>query len=344
MKKHSAVSRLKRTPSRPASKPPLHPIANRKPEIFLASSLESREVLTHVARFVKESGGVPRPWHEAFPASEIMLESLIEASRKVDGALVVASADDQVIMREETVWAMRDNVVFEFGIFMSALSRTRAALIYTESEKGEVKLPKDVDGLTHLRYTPGKPAQNMYAVKKWMKRFFTESIHKTLPSPTGGHYKWEDVHRGLGHIQDEMERTKFHPDLVLGLGRSGGVVGGILASSLGSIPIRLWDLKYTKDKNVVDVAFSEDIPQFPAKTKRVLVIEGATTSGQTPKKAKEFLVKKFPKIEFKFVVLIQSVTSIFHADYYAYEELGALEPLPWHGRRSRTFLRLDSPN
>lgn len=338
MKKHGAVSRQKRTASGPSSQPALHPIAGRKPLIFLASSTESRKALNDIALFVEASGGKSLPWPEAFPVGQYPLESLIEASRKVDGALILASADDKVIQRGKPVWTPRDNILVELGIFVSALSRTRAALVYAVPDEVQVRLPSDLNGLTYLRYDPDMPAHNEKKVCEWMARFFTESLREGLPSPTGGHYSWHEVIRGLEHIQNELERNGFRPDLVLGLGRSGGVVGGILTSLLASIPLRLWDLRYTEGKNVVDVEFSDGTPQFPAGTKRVLVIEGATTSGQTPKKAKELLAKKFPKIDFRFAVLIQSVQSAFVADYYAYLETGALAPLPWHGPLSRTFL------
>ena len=338
MKKQDTISRKKQSASAPSARPVPHPIAGRKPLIFLASSIESGKVLKEVALLVETCGGKPLPWPEAFPVGQYPLESLIEASRKVDGALVLASADDKLVHRGKAVWTPRDNILVEVGIFVSALSRLRAALVYAAPAGVQVKLPSDLGGLTYLRYDPDLPAHNEKRLREWMARFFTASLREGLPSPTGGHYSWPDVTRGLEYIQNELERNGFCPDLVLGLGRSGGVIGGILASLLGSIPLWLWDLQYTKSRNTVDVEFSTLPTQFPPGTKRVLVVEGATTSGQTPRKAQELLAKKFPKVDFRFAVLIQSVQSAFVADFYAYLETGALGPLPWHGPNSRTFL------
>jgi len=200
----------------------------------LASSTESGKTLRDVALLVEACGGKPLPWPEAFPVGQYPLESLIEASRKVDGALVLASADDRVIQRGKPVWTPRDNVLIEVGIFVSALSRTRVALVYAAPAEVQLQLPSDLNGLTYLRYDPDMPTHNEKKVREWMARFFTESLPEGLPSPTGGHYSWREVTRGLEHIQNELERDGFRPDLVLGLGRSGGVVGGILASLLGS--------------------------------------------------------------------------------------------------------------
>jgi predicted nucleotide-binding protein len=230
------------------------PIAGRKPLIFIASSVESGKVLRDISRAVEACGGKPLPWPEAFPVGQYALESLIEASRKVDGALILASADDKAVKRGKVVWIPRDNILVEIGIFVSALSRLRAALVYVAPAGVQVGLPSDLNGLTYLRYDPDLPAHNEKQIREWMARFFTESLREGLPTPTGGHYSWHEVNRGLEYIQDELERDNFRPDIVLGLGRSGGVVGGILASLLGSIPIRLWDLKYREDKNVVEVS------------------------------------------------------------------------------------------
>jgi predicted nucleotide-binding protein/hypoxanthine phosphoribosyltransferase len=316
-----------------------HRFSGRKPEIFLASSSESVEILHKIAELIKTCGGKPLLWTEAFPVGEFQLESLLKTSRKVDGALVLACADDKLLRRGEPAWTPRDNIVFEMGLFVSALSPSRVALVSVKSGKAKPIFPTDLAGLTYLHYDVKKPEQNEEHIRRWMSSFFVQPLHGDLPLPKGGKYTWLEVDKGLEYIQNKMSRDAFIPNAILGLGRSGGVVGGILASLLGSIPLRLWDIHYSKGKHSVAVEFQGNQPLFPPKTKRVLVIEGATTGGQTPKMAMELLQLKFPDIEFRFAVLIQSVQSFFTADYCAYRETEALKPLPWHGPLSRTFLK-----
>ena len=265
MKCDEMKKNAKRQQSRPqaSSSPELpHPIAGRKPLIFLASSTESKKAPNDVALLVEIAGGKPLRWPEAFPVGEFPLESLIKASRKVDGALILASADDKVIRRGKSIWTPRDNVLVEIGIFVSALSRNAAALVYVALADVQVKLPSNLDGLAYLRYDPDMRTHNEKGIQEWMSRFFTDSIPVSLPSPTGGHYSWRDVMRGLEHIQNELERNGFRPDVMLGIGRSGGVVGGILASLIGSIPLRIWDIQYTEGQNGVDVEFLSCNPTF----------------------------------------------------------------------------------
>ncbi len=338
MKKMDQTSKQNSNDGSRTAKHKVYPITGRKPEIFLASSNESLETLHAIAGLVKKYGGKPLIWPEAFPIGEYQLDSLINASRKVDGALILASADDKLMKRGTPTWTPRDNILFKMGLFLSALSKDRAALVHVQSGKFELKLPSDLAGLTLLKYDAENPIQNEKNILKWMSSFYTESLHAGLPSPKGGKYSWHEVNQGLEYIQNKMGEIKFRPDVILGLGRSGGVVGGILASLLGSIPLRLWDLHYTKGKRSVYVDFPESQPILPPDTKRVLIIEGATTSGQTPIKAMESLGKYFPDTDFRFAVLIQSVQSAFTADFYVYLETGSLKPLPWHGPLSRTFL------
>jgi len=78
-----------------------------------------------------------------------------------------------------------------------------------------------------------------------------------------------------------MESKKYKPDVVLGLGRNGGVVGGILASFLDSMPLMLLDTEYSKKKSKLHVEFRSDCLVLPKSVKTVLVIEGTTTGGTT---------------------------------------------------------------
>jgi hypoxanthine phosphoribosyltransferase len=293
-----------------------------------------------IAYYIESSGGKALRWPDAFPAGNYPLESLIEASRTVDGALIIASPDDQGIRRDEMGWVPRDNVLVELGIFLSALSRHKAGLVSVSGEEGKPTLPSDLDGLTHIPFDKDIEVQNERAIKAWFSRF-TEGETRpvsTLPTPKSGRYSWDDVMRGIGHIQEAMMRDEYVPDLVLGLGRSGGVVGGLLASHLGSLPFRVLDLEYSESKRELKVEFSGIPLDLPEEIKKVLVIEGATTGGTTPRYAEALLKKNVPEVEFRFAFLIQGETSHFTGDYYAFLESRPLAPLPWHGPRSKAYL------
>jgi CRP/FNR family cyclic AMP-dependent transcriptional regulator len=51
---------------------------------------------------------------------------------------------------------MRDNVLFELGLFMGKLTRYRTILIHPRVK--DLKIPSDLQGLTLIPYEPGDDA------------------------------------------------------------------------------------------------------------------------------------------------------------------------------------------
>ena len=96
-------------------------------------------------------------WSEGvFKVTNYTLETLESEVDQADFAIAIAHGDDIAEIRE-TEWPVpRDNVIFELGLFMGRLGRSRAILMEPREEK--VKLPSDVAGVTTIgyRYSPGK--------------------------------------------------------------------------------------------------------------------------------------------------------------------------------------------
>ncbi len=189
------------------------------------------------------------------------------------------------------------------------------------------------------------PAQNENVIAGRMDQFVKAATYRQtlLPAPKNGRYSWGDTRRGLEHIQVAMEQDNFIPDIIVGLGRSGGVVGGILACLMGSLPIDLLDLHYTRKDKAYRVEFRTESFKLPEDAKKVLVIEGATTAGTTLTTASKLLADQYPGIEFRYAVLIQSEASQFTCNYYAFSERKKILSLPWHGTRSKKYLFLVRP-
>lgn len=313
---------------------------SRRPTVFLASSTEASSVMRDIALLVERAGGVPRQWTESFQVGSFTLESLLEASRSVDAALIIASPDDSGVVRGESYFVPRGNVLVELGIFLRALGPKKAALVYVEKDGCELRLPSDLNGLTHLAYNESTPLENERRVGNWLRSIgASRSVTEMLPPPEDARYQWDHVSSGIQLLVRKMAEDHYEPDAVLGLGRSGGIVGGLIASLLGSIPLGLLDLKYSEGKHELQVHFRKEHINIPADAKRVLVVEGATTGGITPSKAKRLLEDLFPDIEFRFAFLIRLETSQFRGDYVAYVQSKPIESLPWHGPKSVTVLK-----
>jgi predicted nucleotide-binding protein len=128
---------------------------NDYPKLFIISSTEAldvaREVQAHLERDVFST-----VWNEGvFFAGGYSLEALEKAVDESDFAVAVAQADDIIETRGEKHATLRDNVLFELGLFMGKLTRHRAILIHPRVTG--LKLPSDLHGLTLASYSLGQP-------------------------------------------------------------------------------------------------------------------------------------------------------------------------------------------
>ena len=147
------------------------PVKNQKPRIFVGASTEGANVDRHVRAILENLQADVIGWREVFQAGDHPLEVLLEVPRSVDGALFVATPDDITFFRGREVMTLRDNVLFELGIFLSQLGRRRAALVLASLPDGRsARLPSDLSGITALMFEPDKPASNERLLKDWIDR------------------------------------------------------------------------------------------------------------------------------------------------------------------------------
>jgi len=131
----------------------LIPPPNEFPKLFIISSAEALDVARAI-RGALENEVFSTIWDEGvFFAGGYSLESLEKAVSESDFAVAIAQPDDIVESRGSRQSTLRDNVLFELGLFMGKLGRHRALLIHPHM--AGLKLPSDLQGLTLLRYAPG---------------------------------------------------------------------------------------------------------------------------------------------------------------------------------------------
>lgn len=128
--------------------------------VFVMSSVEALPVTRLLEQHFEHDQFLTIVWgHGVFRASNYTLDDLEKQLEISDFAIAVAHADDLVISRGDEWPAMRDNVVFELGMFIGFLGRQRAFLM--EPREDKLKLPSDLAGLTTVsyRYVPGEDAR-----------------------------------------------------------------------------------------------------------------------------------------------------------------------------------------
>jgi len=125
-----------------------------KPKIFIGSSVEGLNVayalqqnLTHDAESTVWDQGV-------FELSNTTIESLNQILDFVDFAIFVFSPDDVTVMRGAVSPSIRDNVLFELGLFIGKLGRKR--VFYIVPDGTDVHIPTDLVGVTPGTYNPNR--------------------------------------------------------------------------------------------------------------------------------------------------------------------------------------------
>lgn len=120
----------------------------RLPSLFLGSSSEGLEIASALQVEVSRFCNVDRWDQGALEPSGNALSSLIGKANSYDFAVLLATPDDSTISRGAKIESVRDNIVFEFGLFTGLLGLERTYLLATSS----AKLPSDLLGLTRLAY------------------------------------------------------------------------------------------------------------------------------------------------------------------------------------------------
>lgn len=134
--------------------------ARERVRVFVMSSVEALPVTRLLVQHFEHDPFLTIVWdHGVFRASNYTLDELERQLEQADFAIAVAHADDMVISRGDEWPAMRDNVVFELGMFIGFLGRRRAFLM--EPREDKLRLPSDLAGLTTVpyRYVKGPDAR-----------------------------------------------------------------------------------------------------------------------------------------------------------------------------------------
>ena len=135
-----------------------------KIKVFIMSSSEALPIVDLLIKQFAHDPFLAVAWKNGvFRASNYTLDELEEQLDDSDFAIAVAHQDDVVITRGDEWPTVRDNVVFELGMFMGRLGRRRAFLM--EPRNADLKLPSDLAGMTTIpyRYEPGKDAEHVIA-------------------------------------------------------------------------------------------------------------------------------------------------------------------------------------
>ncbi len=120
-----------------------HPPPREKAAIFIASSSEGQRFAECIYSALRRSDFVPHLWARGvFEAGKTTIEDLVREANECDFAVIVTSRDDVTFSRGTLKTSPRDNVIFELGLFMGALSRERTFVLVPRGV--DFKVPSDL--------------------------------------------------------------------------------------------------------------------------------------------------------------------------------------------------------
>jgi hypothetical protein len=123
-----------------------------KPRVFIGSSQESERIARAVQSNLQDLEVIV--WSQgAFRLSISGLDNLLEALPRFDFGIFVFMPEDVVVQRGKELPAVRDNLLFELGLFLGRLG-PRRSFIVAPSSLEDLHLPSDLRGITRAGFNP----------------------------------------------------------------------------------------------------------------------------------------------------------------------------------------------
>lgn len=200
-----------------------------KPSLFIGSSSEGLEVAREVELHLQDVAEVTI-WNEGlgiFKLGNSYLESLINSLDNFDFAILILTPDDLVTSRDISSQGPRDNVMFELGLFMGRLGRSRTFVIY-DSDK-EIKIPSDLSGIHTATFHSKRVVENLTAALSPACTLIRKTIKSLGILPDRNTEKLQQATTQVQNVSTSMEQ------LIELLARSRLLELDITANMFGSL-------------------------------------------------------------------------------------------------------------
>jgi hypothetical protein len=133
-----------------------------KPRVFIGSSVEQIDLAYAVQEGLDYDVEATVWTQGVFQPSRSTMAALVDQLDENDFAIFVLAPDDLTAMRKEIVSSVRDNVIFELGLFSGRYGHERCFII-TPRNSDDLHLPTDLLGITPAEYDADRQDKNLVA-------------------------------------------------------------------------------------------------------------------------------------------------------------------------------------
>lgn len=130
--------------------------------MFVGSSVEALAAAYAIQENLQHDAEVTVWPQGVFGLSKTAMQSLAQALAKSEFGIFVFAPDDRVRLRKRTFRVVRDNVIFELGLFVGRLG-VDCCFIVIPADGKELHVPTDLTGVTPGTYEPGRRDGNLQA-------------------------------------------------------------------------------------------------------------------------------------------------------------------------------------
>jgi hypothetical protein len=148
-----------------------------KPSVFVGSSTESLPIAYAIQQNLEIVSEVTVWTQGIFELSKFSIDSLLDTVEGSDFGVFVFSPDDVSIMRGKEKSIVRDNVIFELGLFVGRLGREKNFIVLPRGCEDNFHLPTDLLGVTPL-YESNRQDGNLRAALGPACSKMTKAIEK----------------------------------------------------------------------------------------------------------------------------------------------------------------------
>lgn len=124
-----------------------------KKRVFIGSTFEELKLANTAKKILDEHFEVV-VWNDSlwdtavFRINQNFLSDLLKASLKFDFGILLGTTDDKVSYRGNEVLQPRDNILFEFGLFLGRLGASKCAFVVEK----DLKILSDLQGISLARF------------------------------------------------------------------------------------------------------------------------------------------------------------------------------------------------